>query len=113
VTIGTSETRVGQRVYAIGSPQGLELTLSEGLVSALRQTTNGSIIQTTAPISPGSSGGGLFNANGQLVGIVTFQSRTGQNLNFALPAHWISEMKPRDATGEVSAPVARSANSPQ
>ena len=113
MTISTNEVRVGQRAYAIGAPQGLELTLSEGLISSLRATTNGSIIQTTASISPGSSGGGLFDANGQLIGIVTFQSKTGQNLNFALPAHWISEMKPREASGDVSAPVARSANSPQ
>lgn len=113
VTVATGEVRVGQHVYAIGAPQGLELTLSEGLVSSLRQTTKGTIIQTTAPISPGSSGGGLFDAKGQLVGIVTFQHKTGQNLNFALPATWIFEMQNREASEDVSAPVARSASSPQ
>jgi serine protease Do len=113
VSLGAGEVRVGQRVYAIGSPQGLELTLSEGIVSSLRDTTNGAIIQTTAPVSPGSSGGGLFSANGQLVGIVTFQHKTGQNLNFAVPAAWISEMKPRAASENVAAPVARAASSPQ
>ena len=113
VTVGTGDVRVGQHVYAIGAPQGLELTLSEGIVSSLRQTTKGTIIQTTAPISPGSSGGGLFDAKGQLIGIVTFQHKTGQNLNFALPASWIFEMRNREASEDVAAPVARSASSPQ
>lgn len=83
---------VGQKVYAIGSPQGLDLTLSDGLVSSLREGPDGTYIQTSAPVSPGSSGGGLFNEQGQLVGIVTFQSRQGQNLNFAIPVDWISRM---------------------
>lgn len=80
---------VGQKVYAIGSPQGLDLTLSDGMVSSLREGPDGTYIQTTAPVSPGSSGGGLFNDQGVLVGIVTFQARSGQNLNFAIPADWI------------------------
>lgn len=84
--------RVGQRVYAVGAPHGLELTLSEGIVSSLREVPGGTLIQTTAPISPGSSGGGLFDAGGRLVGIVTFQHAHGQNLNFALPADWAFEI---------------------
>ncbi len=96
--MATFDAKVGQRVYAIGAPQGLELTLSEGLISALRGTDKGAIIQTTAPVSPGSSGGGLFNSSGQLVGIVTFQRKSGQNLNFALPAAWISDMSNRDSS---------------
>lgn len=84
--------RVGQKVYAIGSPQGLDLTLSDGMVSSLREGPDGTFVQTTAPISPGSSGGGLFDESGTLVGIVTFQMKAGQNLNFALPADWIGTM---------------------
>jgi serine protease Do len=87
-----AQLQVGQKVYAIGSPQGLDLTLSDGMVSSLRETPDGTLIQTSAPISPGSSGGGLFTEQGQLVGIVTFQMRAGQNLNFALPADWIGRM---------------------
>jgi len=99
VPLGSVDTlRTGQRVYAIGAPQGLELTLSEGIVSALRKVDGGTVIQTTAPISPGSSGGGLFDASGRLVGIMTFQHRYGQNLNFALPADWIPQMRARRAT---------------
>jgi S1-C subfamily serine protease len=104
VTIGTvSGLRTGQRVYAIGAPLGLELTISEGIVSSLREMASGKVIQTTAPVSPGSSGGGLFDADGKLVGIVTFQTRAGQNLNFAVPADWIAEMRNRSSSSpEVS-----------
>jgi hypothetical protein len=102
VTMSTFDAKVGQRVYAIGAPQGLELTLSEGLISALRETNNGAIIQTSAAVSRGSSGGGLFNTSAQLVGIVTFQAKSGQNLNFALPAAWISEMTSRDSSTGLS-----------
>lgn len=81
----SSKLATGERVYAIGSPEGLELTFSEGVVSALRETEGVHMIQTSAPISPGSSGGGLFDAQGNLVGITSFQLREGQSLNFALP----------------------------
>ncbi len=81
---------VGERVYAIGAPQGLELTFSEGVISALRNVSTGRIIQTTAPISEGSSGGGLFDARGKLVGVTTLMLLEGQNLNFALPGEWIA-----------------------
>ena len=87
--------RVGQRVYAIGTPLGLELTLSDGLISSLRKTDGGVIIQTTAAISPGSSGGGLFDQDGSLIGITTFQKTKGQNLNFAVPAEWINDISKR------------------
>jgi len=87
----------GDHVFAIGAPQGLELTLSDGLISGLREINGISVLQTTAPISPGSSGGGLFNDAGHLVGITTFQSRSGQNLNFALPARSIGELAARHA----------------
>ncbi len=89
--------RTGQRVYAIGAPMGLELTISEGIVSSLRDVGAGQVIQTTAPVSPGSSGGGLFTTDGTLVGVVTFQHRYGQNLNFAVPADWIGQMRTRSA----------------
>ena len=87
--------KVGQRVYAIGAPKGLELTLSEGLISSLRPSGGSQFIQTSAPISPGSSGSGLFDSNGRLIGITTFSVAEGQNLNFALPADWITELPER------------------
>lgn len=87
--------QVGQTVYAIGAPQGLDRTLSQGLISALRETPEGTVIQTSAAISPGSSGGGLFDAEGRLIGITTFQTKMGQNLNFAVPVDWLDTMRTR------------------
>jgi tetratricopeptide (TPR) repeat protein len=85
----SSDVEVGERVYAIGAPEGLELTLSEGLVSALRHVDNRPIIQTSAPVSHGSSGGGLFDSQGRLIGVTAFSVKGGQNLNFALPTEWV------------------------
>jgi hypothetical protein len=107
VQVGTvGALRTGQRVYTIGAPQGLDLTISEGIVSSLREVEGGTVIQTTAPVSRGSSGGGLFDPSGQLVGIVTFQHRYGQNLNFALPADWIGQMRTRSASTSAASEVA-------
>jgi len=91
VSIRASATlEVGERVWAVGAPQGLELTLSEGLISGIRPLPghNENVLQTTAAISPGSSGGGLFDGQGRLVGITSSYRREGQSLNFALPAEW-------------------------
>ncbi len=85
--------KVGEAVYAVGSPQGLELSLSNGIVSQLRGGPP-PFIQTTAAISPGSSGGGLFDGEGRLVGITTFYLEGGQSLNFALPVEWLAEITP-------------------
>lgn len=87
----TRGLRVGQQVYAVGSPQGLELTLSGGLISALRRTAAEPLIQTDAALSAGSSGGGLFGDDGRLIGITTFGVIGGQNLNFAVPVEWIKD----------------------
>ena len=85
-----ADLRVGAAVYAVGAPRGLELSLSAGLVSQLRESEGGPLIQTTAPVSPGSSGGGLFDERGVLVGLTTLQHGRGQNLNFAVPAEWVA-----------------------
>ncbi len=93
VPIRPSRTlQTGERVYAVGAPKGLELTLSEGLISGLREYEGVQLIQTTAPISPGSSGGGLFDAYGRLVGLTTFLVKEGQNLNFAIPGEPIAAL---------------------
>lgn len=78
--------RIGERVYAIGAPMGLEATLTDGLVSGRRQADGIRYIQTSAPISKGSSGGGLFDRFGNLVAITTLYLRDSQNLNFAIAA---------------------------
>jgi S1-C subfamily serine protease/tetratricopeptide (TPR) repeat protein len=86
--VGPSEPpRVGTTVYAIGHPLGLRNVLSEGLVSGLGDARRGQrFIQTTAAISPGSSGGPLMTADGVVVGVTTATVRDAQNLNFAMPA---------------------------
>lgn len=83
---------IGDRVVAIGSPLGLENTVSEGLISGVRSLEGAKIFQTTAAISPGSSGGVLLNSAGQVIAITTFQLTVGQNLNFAVPANYLKPL---------------------
>ncbi|GAA5162855.1 serine protease [Viridibacterium curvum] len=90
---------VGQRVVTLGNPRALEMTLSDGLISRLQYDDDQKIeaIQTSAPFSPGSSGGGLFDLEGRLLGITQRVAvGTGmQNLNFALPAEWLDDLPAR------------------
>lgn len=81
-----SDLRVGEHAFSIGAPSGLELTLGEGVISAKRSASGIDYVQTSAPVSPGSSGGGLFDSAGNLIGITTFIVRDAQNLNFAIAA---------------------------
>ena len=78
------DIKVGERALTIGTPQGLELTIAEGIVSSKRSHEGARLVQTTAAVSQGSSGGGLFDGQGRLLGITTFYLRGGQNLNFAV-----------------------------
>lgn len=86
---------VGERILVIGTPFGLEKTVSDGIVSAVREVPGfGKIIQVTAPISSGSSGSPVVNLNGEVIGIATFYIMPGQNLNFAIPSQRISRLTP-------------------
>ena len=80
------DLKVGEEVYTIGSPSGLENTLGQGIVSGLRRLDGQRLVQTTAQISPGSSGGGLFDKSGNLIGITTFKLQESEGLNFAIAA---------------------------
>lgn len=93
LNLGDSDRlQVGEEVVAIGNPLSLESTVSNGIVSAIRtDDKEGKFLQTTAPISPGSSGGPLFNMAGDVVGITTSHIKGGENLNFAIP---INDVKP-------------------
>lgn len=106
---------VGQPAYAIGHPKGLDLTMSAGLVSSIRRNDAGQLllIQTSAAISGGSSGGGLFDEQGQLMGLTTIASVSGdaQNLNFAIPADWIRDLPRRHAAAR-AAMAASAADTP-
>lgn len=89
LNIGESGALVrGQKIVAIGSPLGLFNTVSDGIISGFRKIDNMEVIQITAPISPGSSGGALLDLCGNLIGITT-AGFEGQNLNIAVPAKYI------------------------
>lgn len=91
-TVGSPHVQVGDHVVAIGAPFGLENTVSQGIVSALRTNGQVEIIQTTASISPGSSGGPLLNDHGHVVGLTTSTLRDGQNLNFVISSRHIADL---------------------
>ena len=83
---------VGERVVAIGNPKGLENTVSDGLLSGIREMDGFNLLQISAPISPGSSGGPVFNSQGQVVGIASATLTDGQNLNFCVPIRYATPL---------------------
>jgi S1-C subfamily serine protease len=97
VSLGDSDAiRPGDPVVAIGNPMGLEDTVSNGLVSARRKVDDSEdgfeVLQVSAPIAPGSSGGPLFNDRGEVIGIATAVLQGGQNINFGVPARYLVPM---------------------
>jgi serine protease Do len=101
--VSGARPEVGEHVLALGSPLGLEQSVSEGLVAAIRTVRNrGEFLQISAPISPGSSGGPVVNLKGQVIGIATFQIR-GQNIYFAVPGYRVLALRdgpPRPLPGQ-------------
>lgn len=93
VSLGDSDLlKPGEKIYVIGSPSGLENTISDGIVSGIRTVgKNKKVIQITAPISPGSSGGPVFNEKGEVIGVSTFIISGAGNLNFAMPINLIKD----------------------
>lgn len=87
VPLGQTDTlSVGERVFAIGSPMGLERTVTEGIVSSKTRQMQGELfLQTTAQINPGNSGGPLFNMRGEVVGVTNMKMTYGEGLGFAIP----------------------------
>jgi tetratricopeptide (TPR) repeat protein len=85
---------VAQHVVVVGSPMGLEQSVSDGIVSSVREIPGlGTFYQMSAPISPGSSGSPVVNMEGKVVGVATFQFLQGQNLNFAISGNSILDLK--------------------
>jgi tetratricopeptide (TPR) repeat protein len=94
---------IAERIVVVGSPMGLEQTVSEGIVSSIRDIPPvGTVFQMSAPISPGSSGSPVVNLKGQVVGIATFQFLQGQNLNFAVAARQIMALNHFESAKSVS-----------
>lgn len=84
----------GEQIFVIGNPLKLEGSVSDGIVSAVREVPNvGRIIQITAPISHGNSGSPVFNLHGQVLGVVTIKVTNGQNINLAIAAGRIAQLK--------------------
>ena len=94
VTLGDdSLTSIGDRIFAIGNPVGFEGTVSDGIISGFRKIDEKyRLIQITAPISPGSSGGPVVDQNGNVIGITSSTIKAAQNLNFAVPVKNLKEM---------------------
>lgn len=88
----SNEVAVGDAVYAIGNPEGLEGTFSQGIVSGIRNVGSDKLLQITAPISPGSSGGPVINGAGEVVGVAVATFSEGQNLNFAIPSSYLAAL---------------------
>ena len=100
VPVGDSESlTVGDRVFAIGSPMGLERTVTEGIVSTkTRPIQDDLYLQTTAQINPGNSGGPLFNLRGEVIGVTNMKITFGEGLGFAIPAETLRHfLNHRDA----------------
>lgn len=94
LTLG-SETipEIGEKVFAVGNPKGLDGTFSEGIISGVRTILTKKVIQITTPISPGSSGGPVLNSSEKVIGIAFASFTEGQNLNFAIPVIYLIKLK--------------------
>ncbi len=86
----SAEVAIGDEVYVVGNPRGLEGTFSSGIVSGIRRLGGDTLLQITAPISPGSSGGPVLDSLGRVIGIASGTFKMGENLNFAIPAGYLT-----------------------
>ena len=91
--LGDSDrVKIGETVYVAGNPRGLEGTFSDGIISSIRGSYPRKLLQMTAPISPGSSGGPVLNAKGEVIGVSFMIIEGGQNLNFAIPSNYLKAL---------------------
>lgn len=96
IDIGRRLPEIAERVVVVGSPMGLEQTVSEGIISSIREIPSvGHFFQMSAPISRGSSGSPVVDMRGEVVGVATFQFLQGQNLNFAVAGTAVTELERR------------------
>lgn len=102
IKISTSSVSPGEKVYVIGSPKGLPASISDGMVSGIRDFKGFKLIQITAPISHGSSGGPVLDEKGELIGISVGQYKDGQNLNFAIPKSYLELLLARKTSAPLS-----------
>ena len=88
----SSDVKIGETVYVAGNPKGLEGTFSDGIISSRRDPYAKERLQMTAPISPGSSGGPVLNSKGEVIGVSFMTLVSEQNLNFAIPSRYLTEL---------------------
>jgi serine protease Do len=103
VALGDSDqTRVGEQIVVVGNPEGLEQTVSNGLVSGIREVDGRKLFQISAPISEGSSGSPVFDDRGDVIGVVVSSLESGQNLNFAVPINYAKPLLTETAEKAIS-----------
>jgi S1-C subfamily serine protease len=104
VILGDSDqVRVGEPIVVVGNPEGLEETVSNGLLSGMRQLEGRNLLQISAPISEGSSGSPVFDSRGEVIGVVVSSLQSGQNLNFAVPINYAKHLISSSTEEEISA----------
>jgi tetratricopeptide (TPR) repeat protein len=95
IKVSSDLPSIAEQILVLGSPMGLEQTVSEGIISSIREIPSvGNFFQISAPISSGSSGSPVINLKGQVIGVATFQFLRGQNLNFAVGGESVLKLKP-------------------
>lgn len=99
----------GEQVFAIGNPEGLEKSISQGIVAGLRNEAGRDLLQITSPISHGSSGGPILDSNGQVVGVAVAILENGQNLNFAVPIRFARQLLDAPASADVGTKTSHTA----
>jgi tetratricopeptide (TPR) repeat protein len=90
--LATKLPKPGDTVFVIGNPEGLEKAISQGIVAAIREIRGRTLIQITAPVSHGSSGGPVFDESGDVLGVTVGTLESGQNINFAIPSRYVSDL---------------------
>ncbi|MFP4474636.1 MAG: S1C family serine protease [Desulfatibacillaceae bacterium] len=103
LSLAAREPAVGERVMVVGSQLGLEYTVSEGIVSGIRETRRKvTLYQITAAISPGSSGSPVLDGQGTVLGVANGQVPGGQSINFATPASYVAGLEKAPPSGKAS-----------
>jgi hypothetical protein len=104
----SDKSEVGEQIVVVGNPEGLEQTVSNGLLSGIRELNGRRLFQISAPISAGSSGSPVFNSRGEVIAVVVSSLESGQNLNFAVPINYAKPLLSGTAEEEISALPKRS-----
>lgn len=92
ITLASTSPKIGSRVYLIGSPRGLDFSMSEGLISQIRTLDGVRYYQLSCPISPGDSGGPVLNDRGEAIGVVSWRKADAENVGFAIPCPEVARM---------------------